>query len=267
LHAQGNGCRVSLEFDARRFTGLKLRRHEPLSVRLVKGKRDSVAPFTSVATLFASGKLTTTGARYEEVAQRSLRKYCRVIQMAGFPARFCDFEVKNYTANCDVGFDVELKDFARDPVHGRDVLYEPEISAAAAWLWDQGDPQLPGIKANVFGSGKVIFMGARSREAIEEAYTHLLSILRPFSVDFLTGQDGQLKQTEASGKWNAAMVVKQRSVAELEQTLPAAEVVDKACAKAAKFFEGGQPPYFSDQVRANQMPVSTDLSRATGMCK
>ena len=53
---QGENARskCSINYDPRKFTGLRLQRREPLKTRLVKGDRRTIYPFDSTATLFSS---------------------------------------------------------------------------------------------------------------------------------------------------------------------------------------------------------------------
>lgn len=45
----------------------------------------------------------------EEQSRLAARKYARVVQKLGFPARFLDFTVQNMVASCDVRFPISLE--------------------------------------------------------------------------------------------------------------------------------------------------------------
>jgi len=63
----------------------------------------------TTALIFASGKMVCTGAKDEELSRLAARKYARIIQKLGFPAKFMDFKIQNIVASCDVKFAIRLE--------------------------------------------------------------------------------------------------------------------------------------------------------------
>lgn len=84
----------------------------------------------TTALIFSSGKMVCTGAKRsvssrarplpsafspgtsalsEEQSRLAARKYARVVQKLGFPARFMDFKIQNMVASCDVCFPIRLE--------------------------------------------------------------------------------------------------------------------------------------------------------------
>uniref|UniRef100_A0A3B5M1D1 Uncharacterized protein n=1 Tax=Xiphophorus couchianus TaxID=32473 RepID=A0A3B5M1D1_9TELE len=63
----------------------------------------------TTALIFSSGKMVCTGAKSEEESRLAARKYARVVQKLGFPARFLDFKIQNMVASCDVCFPIRLE--------------------------------------------------------------------------------------------------------------------------------------------------------------
>jgi hypothetical protein len=63
----------------------------------------------TTALIFASGKMVCTGAKDEELSRLAARKYARIIQKLGFPAKFTDFKIQNIVASCDVKFAIRLE--------------------------------------------------------------------------------------------------------------------------------------------------------------
>uniref|UniRef100_A0A672I569 TATA box binding protein like 2 n=1 Tax=Salarias fasciatus TaxID=181472 RepID=A0A672I569_SALFA len=63
----------------------------------------------TTALIFSSGKMVCTGAKSEEQSRLAARKYARVVQKLGFPARFLDFKIQNMVASCDVCFPIRLE--------------------------------------------------------------------------------------------------------------------------------------------------------------
>ena len=53
--------------------------------------------------------LTSGSVLSEEQSRLAARKYARVVQKLGFPARFLDFKIQNMVASCDVCFPIRLE--------------------------------------------------------------------------------------------------------------------------------------------------------------
>jgi len=66
----------------------------------------------TTALIFASGKMVVTGAKSEEQSRLAARKYARIIQKLGFPARFSEFKIQNIVGSCDVKFPIRLEGLA-----------------------------------------------------------------------------------------------------------------------------------------------------------
>ncbi|TWW67288.1 TATA-box-binding protein [Takifugu flavidus] len=63
----------------------------------------------TTALIFSSGKMVCTGAKSEEQSRLAARKYARVVQKLGFPAKFLDFKIQNMVGSCDVRFPIRLE--------------------------------------------------------------------------------------------------------------------------------------------------------------
>uniref|UniRef100_A0A3B3UHC6 TATA-box binding protein like 2 n=1 Tax=Poecilia latipinna TaxID=48699 RepID=A0A3B3UHC6_9TELE len=83
----------------------------------------------TTALIFSSGKMVCTGAKSEEQSRLAARKYARVVQKLGFPARFLDFKIQNMVASCDVCFPIRLEGLVLTHQQFSRYIYElPEIS-------------------------------------------------------------------------------------------------------------------------------------------
>ncbi|XP_039905723.1 TATA box-binding protein-like 2 isoform X1 [Simochromis diagramma] len=81
------------EYNPKRFAAVIMRIREPRTTALI----------------FSSGKMVCTGAKSEEQSRLAARKYARVVQKLGFPARFLEFKIQNMVASCDVCFPIRLE--------------------------------------------------------------------------------------------------------------------------------------------------------------
>ncbi|XP_053701019.1 TATA box-binding protein-like 2 isoform X1 [Synchiropus splendidus] len=96
------------EYNPKRFAAVIMRIREPRTTALI----------------FSSGKMVCTGAKSEEQSRLASRKYARVVQKLGFPARFMDFKIQNMVASCDVFFPIRLEGL---------VLTHQQFSRWEAW--------------------------------------------------------------------------------------------------------------------------------------
>lgn len=67
------------------------------------------------------------------------RKYARIIQKLGFPAKFKDFKIQNMVGSCDVKFPIRLEGLVL--THSQFTSYEPELFPG-----NQNGLKNPGLK-------------------------------------------------------------------------------------------------------------------------
>ncbi|XP_037691236.1 TATA box-binding protein-like 2 [Choloepus didactylus] len=151
LHAK------NAEYNPKRFAAVIMRIREPRTTALI----------------FSSGKMVCTGAKSEEQSRLAARKYARVVQKLGFPARFLDFKIQNMVGSCDVRFPIRLEGLVL--THQQFSSYEPELFPGLIYRMVK-----PRIVLLIFVSGKVVFTGAKERSEIYEAFENIYPILKGF---------------------------------------------------------------------------------------
>jgi len=84
----------------------------------------------TTALIFSSGKMVITGAKSEDFAKLAARKYARIIQKLGFPAKFSAFKIQNIVGSCDVKFPIRLEGlaYAHGPFSSCWLLWTREFS-------------------------------------------------------------------------------------------------------------------------------------------
>jgi transcription initiation factor TFIID TATA-box-binding protein len=127
----------------------------------------------STALIFATGKMVVTGAKSEEDSRLAARKFARIIQKLGFPAKFAEFKIQNIVASCDVKFPVSLETISVR--HAQFSSYEPEIFPGLIYRM-----LVPKVVMLIFASGKVVLTGAKERSIIYEAFSNIYPILSDF---------------------------------------------------------------------------------------
>ncbi|XP_061699293.1 TATA box-binding protein-like 2 [Syngnathoides biaculeatus] len=145
------------EYNPKRFAAVIMRIREPRTTALI----------------FSSGKMVCTGAKSEEQSRLGARKYARIVQKLGFPARFLDFKIQNMVASCDVCFPIRLEGLVL--THQQFSSYEPELFPGLIYRMVK-----PRIVLLIFVSGKVVLTGAKERDEIYEAFENIYPILRGF---------------------------------------------------------------------------------------
>ncbi|XP_066132128.1 TATA box-binding protein-like 2 [Saccopteryx bilineata] len=151
LHAK------NAEYNPKRFAAVIMRIREPRTTALI----------------FSSGKMVCTGAKSEEQSRLAARKYARVVQKLGFPARFLDFKIQNMVGSCDVRFPIRLEGLVL--THQQFSSYEPELFPGLVYRMVK-----PRIVLLIFVSGKVVLTGAKERSEINEAFENIYPILKGF---------------------------------------------------------------------------------------
>lgn len=151
LHAR------NAEYNPKRFAAVIMRIREPRTTALI----------------FSSGKMVCTGAKSEGDSRLAARKYARIIQKLGFPAKFLDFKIQNMVGSCDVKFPIRLEGLVLS--HGQFSSYEPELFPGLIYRMVK-----PRIVLLIFVSGKVVLTGAKIRKEIYEAFDNIYPILKSF---------------------------------------------------------------------------------------
>jgi transcription initiation factor TFIID TATA-box-binding protein len=151
LHAR------NAEYNPKRFAAVIMRIREPKTTALI----------------FASGKMVVTGAKSEEFCRLAARKYARIVQKLGFPARFSEFTIQNMVGSCDIKFPIRLEGLAF--AHGTYSSYEPELFPGLIYRMVK-----PKIVLLIFVSGKIVLTGAKVRDEIYEAFENIYPVLSEF---------------------------------------------------------------------------------------
>ncbi|XP_005184927.1 uncharacterized protein LOC101898371 [Musca domestica] len=151
LHAR------NAEYNPKRFAAVIMRIREPRTTALI----------------FSSGKMVCTGAKSEDDSRLAARKYARIIQKLGFPAKFLDFKIQNMVGSCDVKFPIRLEGLVL--THCNFSSYEPELFPGLIYRMVR-----PRIVLLIFVSGKVVLTGAKVRNEIYEAFDKIFPILKKF---------------------------------------------------------------------------------------
>eukprot|EP01024_Parvocaulis_polyphysoides_P043950 TRINITY_DN4037_c0_g2_i2.p1 TRINITY_DN4037_c0_g2~~TRINITY_DN4037_c0_g2_i2.p1 ORF type:complete len:395 (+),score=65.02 TRINITY_DN4037_c0_g2_i2:100-1185(+) len=145
------------EYNPKRFAAVIMRIRDPKTTALI----------------FGSGKMVCTGAKSEQDSRTAARKYAKIVQKLGFPAKFMDFKIQNIVGSCDVKFPIRLEPLAYQ--HQQFCSYEPELFPGLIYRMLQ-----PKIVLLIFVSGKVVLTGAKERTEIYRAFEQIYPVLTQF---------------------------------------------------------------------------------------
>ncbi|XP_004288530.1 PREDICTED: TATA-box-binding protein 1-like [Fragaria vesca subsp. vesca] len=174
------------EYNPKRFAAVIMRIREPKTTALIfaSGKMPALLqtmasncdlynnPY-STAMSSNAWTLVCTGAKSEQQSKLAARKYARIIQKLGFPAKFKDFKIQNIVASCDVKFPIRLEGLAYS--HGAFSSYEPELFPGLIYRMKQ-----PKIVLLIFVSGKIVITGAKVRDDTYKAFELIFPVLTEF---------------------------------------------------------------------------------------
>nr|CAD1841652.1 unnamed protein product [Ananas comosus var. bracteatus] len=173
------------EYNPKRFAAVIMRIREPKTTALIfaSGKMVSrplyghsfcilILSSYDVVTVNLSVQVCT-GAKSEQQSKLAARKYARIIQKLGFPAKFKDFKIQNIVGSCDVKFPIRLEGLAYS--HGAFSSYEPELFPGLIYRMKQ-----PKIVLLIFVSGKIVLTGAKVRDETYAAFENIYPVLTEF---------------------------------------------------------------------------------------
>ena len=161
------GCKLDLKRIARKAKNARYNpeRHPAVVMWISKPNTTSL--------IFKSGKMVCTGAKTEEDSRFAARKFAKIIQKLGYPAKFNDFKIVNVVGSCEVKFPIRLE--ALNLAHSHRTSYEPELFPGL--IYRMADPE---VSILVFGSGKVVLTGAKRRHDVNVAFDKIYPILKNF---------------------------------------------------------------------------------------
>ncbi|KAK1749824.1 hypothetical protein QBC47DRAFT_455664 [Echria macrotheca] len=144
----------NVEYKPKKFHAVIMRIRNPRTTTLV----------------FGSGKVVITGAKSIDDAHLAGRKHARAIQKCGYRTNFLDFRVQNVVGSCSVGFHVRLEGFHLANVQF--ASYEPEIFPGLVYRLANKQAVIL-----VFANGKIVLTGAKSVDAMYEAFALIYPLL------------------------------------------------------------------------------------------
>ena len=158
------GCTLDLAIIASKARNVEYnpKRNNALVMRIRDPK--------TTALLFHSGKLLIMGAKSETNCRLAGRKFARILQKLGYPARFTEFRVRNLVATAKTDFPIRLE--ALMLAHQSFAHYEPEIFPGLIY-----HIQNPKVVLLIFSNGQIVFTGAKDYFTITSAFRSILPVL------------------------------------------------------------------------------------------
>ena len=135
-------------------------------------------PETAEATclIFRSGKISCTGGGSVEVAHETIQTAMEAFRELGIEISEVDVTVQNVVLDADLGETLNLEAIAIG-FGLEDVEYEPEQFPGL--VYRLGDPD---VVALLFGSGKMVITGTKTRDEAEEALEAIVDRLNELAL-------------------------------------------------------------------------------------
>jgi transcription initiation factor TFIID TATA-box-binding protein len=155
-----------VEFNPKRNSGAVMRIREPPCVAIVRN----------------SGTMIITGASSVGAAKRGAELAARIIRRVlglGDTLKEIVFRIKSLSIRFDLKHPIRLEELHH--AHPDMCSYEPESFCACIVKLRGPTGNHWKVSANVFVSGKVNFVGARTADEVKWAYDTILPLLAPFA--------------------------------------------------------------------------------------
>ncbi len=145
---------TNVEYHPDRFPGLIMRLEDPHATLLI----------------FSSGKMVITGLRKTTDANLAAQQALEKMQNIGFKIKHPIVTIQNIVATSSLNMNVDLNVLT---IMMDNVMYEPEVFPAA--IYKMQDPKVVFL---IFSSGKIVCLGAKVKETIDEAIPILIKQLK-----------------------------------------------------------------------------------------
>lgn len=134
----------------------------------------------SKVSIFATGKMISSGARTEGHARQDLALVAQRLADAHFvPRKTLAVKIENMVGSVDLGNPIRLAEIAANVPH---IIYEPEQFPGAIY-----HPRGPlGISVLLFASGKAVIAGAKDAPQLRFAATELERIAEAYGSEVVT---------------------------------------------------------------------------------
>lgn len=148
------------EFDAERFPGLIYRTADPKVTTLV----------------FRSGKIICTGSKRVDGSESAIEELMHEFETLGIQCDSPTVEIQNVVGVADVGCKLNLNAIAIG-LGLENTEYEPEQFPGLVYRMDD-----PSVVSLLFGSGKVVITGAKTREEVAAGVEELHQQLEQYAL-------------------------------------------------------------------------------------
>ena len=117
----------------------------------------------ATAMIYKEGGMTITGVKTQEEGLKSAKKIGKVLKKLNYHVRVKKVVVKSIMATSNCNFNVDIESVSYGPQFKKFVYYNPSVFA--------------GIRASVFVSGKMIFIGAKEIDELEKSVDFVFKIM------------------------------------------------------------------------------------------
>ena len=124
---------------------------------------------STLCQIFKNGKIVVIGGKSVQRAKTIFDEYMQRVSELGFDSTYNEYSIQNIVARLDIHHKIDLRTLAKH----KNITYQPEIFPSAVKF------RLKDLKvtANIFYSGKIMILGAKSMPAVEAAVQKILELV------------------------------------------------------------------------------------------
>ena len=124
--------------------------------------------------IFSTGKMVITGLSRADDASPGVKKVIESIKNAGINVSNPEITIQNFVASGDLHTFIDLN---MATIAMENVMYEPEVFPGV--IYRMKDPKTVFL---IFSTGKIVCVGAKSKEIVKEAFIKLNSEVRELGI-------------------------------------------------------------------------------------
>lgn len=130
------------------------------------------------AIILSDGTMFCHCPKNEEQSKKSCRKFAKIIKNLGYNVTLTNFKIQNMKGSFKLKYKLSLNSLSLHLMKNvkSKIFYEPELSHVLIYHYDRN----PNIVYIIFESGRIVIIGAKSRNQIYEALLQVYPLLNKY---------------------------------------------------------------------------------------
>lgn len=130
------------------------------------------------AIILSDGTMICRGPKNEKQSKKSCGKFAKIIKNLGYNVTLTNFKIQNMKVSFKLKYKLLLNALSLHLMKNMNstIVYEPELSQVIIYHYDRN----PNIVFKIFESGRIVIIGAKSRNKIYEALLQVYPLLHKY---------------------------------------------------------------------------------------